>query len=141
MIVGGNDISFEVTPGTPIAALVLESARRYWPESQFQDAEKDDVHPIQDDWVLNHGSRSQEFFIYRDLAAVESWKRWGATPANLNKMLYVIIGTCPRETRMPWELTLVCGRQTKRLQRFITELKKTIRSFRFPRQLARQQVA
>lgn len=130
MIVGGNDVIIEAPPGTPMAALVLESVRRYWPESQFQDADAERHYSIHDDWVKRHARRSREFFIYRDPAAVESWARQGATAANLDKMLYFIMGDQPAGTETPWKMTLVCGRKTQRLQRFIEELSDTLRNFR-----------
>lgn len=140
MIVGGNDVIMEAPPGTPIASVVLESVRRYWPESQFQDADAEDLHSIHDDWVMRHGSLSKEFFIYLDRKAFESWARHGATTANLDKMLYFIIGDQPAGMEKAWQMTLVCGRRTPRLQKYIDDLRNTLRNFRRPGNQRHRQV-
>jgi hypothetical protein len=125
VMIGGHDIIIDVPPRVPVADLILERVRRLWPDARFRDAEEEDHYAIHDPQILIRGARSKEFLIYRDPAAVEAWDREGATPANLDTMLYFIIGDDVVGRDSPRELTLVCGKKTREIRRLIDDLTKS----------------
>jgi hypothetical protein len=132
MIVGGSDIILWAPPGVPVAALVLGRLQRLWPQSRFQDIDDETDRDIHDPWVRIHGSRSREFFVYRDRGAVVAWERDGATTANLDTMLYFIIGDDPSGRDGLQEVTMVCGKKTRTIRQLIADLTKSFRSSRIP---------
>jgi hypothetical protein len=128
MIVGGSDLIIEAPPEVPLTDLILARVRRFWPDSWFQDASEDDVYPIGDTRVSVRGGRSKEFFIYRDRAAIEGWKRGGATLSNMNKMLYFIVSDGDAADDEPREVTLVCGKQTRAIKQLVRDLDQSFRN-------------
>jgi hypothetical protein len=126
MMIGGHDIIIDVPPHAPVAHLILERIERLWPNARFRDAEEEGHYAIHDPQALIRGERSKEFLIYRDLAAVEAWDREGATPANLTTMLYFIIRDDPAGRDSLREVTLVCGKKSREIRRFIDDLTKSL---------------
>src|SRR4051794_17944298 len=101
MIIGGSDILIEAPPDAPVVDFILSRVRLLWPDAWFQAAEEDECRSIHHSSVYISGGKSREFFIYRDHAAVEAWAKKGATVANLETMLYFIIGDQPTTTDTP----------------------------------------
>ncbi len=128
MIVGGSDIVIEAPPGVSLANLILEYVRLLWPDSWFQDANEDEALPIGDRRVSIRGGRSREFFIYRDRAAVGDWGREGATPSNMNTMLYFILEAKSAGEDELQEFTMVCGERTAEVEQFARDLDRSFRS-------------
>ena len=107
MTIGGWDISIEIPPHVSAAEVILRLMRRRWPGSYFQDADRDDFYPIGSEHVAIRGGLSREFFVFVDLASLESWHRDGATAENANAMLHFLVGE-PTSRRGLRLVTLVC---------------------------------
>jgi hypothetical protein len=122
MIVGGSDLIFFAPADVPVVGIILRRVRQLWPLAWFQDPDEDKAHRIDDPRVISHGGESREFLIYRDQAAVSAWDRDGATPENLDSMLYFLIGEASEVEPGRRELTLVCGERTQAIEQLVRDL-------------------
>jgi len=136
MIVGGNDIVIPAPPDVPVTDLILSRVRRLWPNGRFQGADEDVDHALGDIYVVMQGGRSREFFIYRDRPSFEAWERDGATPTNLETMLYFLIGDPPADGWGLRQVTLVCGERTGAILNLIGDLESSFRASQISRQAA-----
>ncbi|MEO6808368.1 MAG: hypothetical protein ABI353_04575 [Isosphaeraceae bacterium] len=136
MIVGGSDLVLFAPSNAPVADLILGRIRRLWPDSQVQDVNEDARRSIRDPRVVIRGGLSKEFLIYRDQDAVDAWDRDGATLANLNTMLYFIIGDASQIEEGLREVTLVCGEQTREVQQLVRDLEASFQGKPYPSSLS-----
>lgn len=126
-MIGGTDVICAVRSDIPIADMIFRTVRRYWPQFVYQDADDETgpFTPHQGPWLPRPAG--QEFFIYRDPKAARSWDRYGATPRNVNTMLYVILpreqGFVPTVTSM----TIVCGELSGEMGELMQEIQMSLR--------------
>lgn len=108
-MIGGTDVIMERKPGVPAADMILRVVRRHWPDCLYQNA--DDEGPARP--LPAEGTPpglAPEFFLHRDEESVRSWDEFGATPDNVNTMLYVLIpGDDGGDAAAPSSVTVVCG--------------------------------
>ena len=117
-----NDQIIQAPPAAPVADLILGRIRRFWPEGLFQDAEEDEAHDLHSHRVAIHMGRCREFFVYRDGGSFAAWERDGATPENLETMLYFLIGKPINSEQGSREVTLVRGTLTELIWGLIRDL-------------------
>lgn len=91
MSIGGIDHVLFAPAGISVADTILQVCRDLWADCIFQDADEAIGHEIDEPWVWTHGTGSNEFFVYADRAAFESWNENGAVQQNSNTMLHFII--------------------------------------------------
>lgn len=132
MTAWANDIVLEAPPDAPVAELILGRVRRLWLDAWFQDADEDEVYRLSDIQVVVRGGRSREFYIYQDRSSVEAWKQDGATPENLETMLYFLIGDISNPENGYRQLTLVCGEKTETIRKLILDLNLSFRARQSP---------
>src|SRR5437764_261188 len=117
MEIGGIDIILAVPADVPIVDMVLGRLMRLWPGAYFIDADETESHRIDEPWVRSRGGQCDEFLIYKDKAAVESWQQEGPTPGNTNTMLHFLLRADPEAGDEFKELTLVCDERTAEIDR------------------------
>lgn len=122
MDIGGIDIILDVPPRVRAVVLILDRVARLWPNSLFVDAEGTEPRPISDAWVRIHGEACREFLIYRDHAALESWRRDGAVDANANAMLHFLLDEVDNAPDGLRELTIVCDERDAMIDRLVSDL-------------------
>ena len=132
MSIGGRDIVIAAPPDVSPAEVVLGYMRRLWPDGFFQDADQEDVHPINSPRVVIQGGLSREFFAFRDSGAVAAWQLDGATPENENSMLHFLVADPPLSKRLPRHVTLVCDELSAAIDQLIADLKMSFRGSRRP---------
>jgi hypothetical protein len=89
-MIGGSDIVLWVDENAPAAEVILRVFRQHWPDFAFQNA--DDDQPLAPSASGHPQPSGREFFVYRTLAAAQEWLQSGATEANKNTMIHVIVG-------------------------------------------------
>jgi hypothetical protein len=123
MVIGGIDLVFELPADVPAAELILRRVEQFWPNALFQDVEEDKWLPVQNSEILVRRLKSQEFFLYRDRAAAESWAAEGAAPTNQNTMLHFLIRTHKKRGSAFQSITLVCDEKTPEIEQLLSDLK------------------
>jgi hypothetical protein len=121
MSIGGTDIVLLAPADVPIADLVLRICRRFWPNCVFQEANSAAVHKLDEVMLWLRLTGCNEFFIYHDSDAADTWTTHGSTSINLNNMLHFILSEQPRANLV--EVTLVCDVLTDELRMLIDSLK------------------
>jgi len=125
-MIGGTDVVLEIGPGVAAADAILRAVRRHWPHCVYQNAD-DETAPFAPvaDWPPR--SVEREFFVYRDEDAARDWDAEGATEANHNTMLYVIL---PDESPAPSDrptVTVVCGEPTGDVKAILEDIETSLR--------------
>jgi hypothetical protein len=91
MMIGGYDIIVDLVPQPGDAGVILDRMRGIWPGGYFQEADAGIYAPIDTEGLLTVVPHD-EFFLYRDKEAFDSWERDGLTPTNGDTMIYVLLG-------------------------------------------------
>lgn len=91
MTIGGVDFVFPITDRKMADDVIFRTVRFHWPKYAMSDATDDlpAVHPFGSSIPLAPGP---EYFIFRDLAADDSWACHGLTDENASQMIHVIHG-------------------------------------------------
>lgn len=127
-MIGGMDIIISAPASSPVSDIVVRRMRQLWPAGIFQDADSVDKHDIFEAWVNITGTKSRDFFVYRDANAVRAWEEVGASPENQNTMLHFLIRLGERNGSAIEELTVVCDRRSHDVARLIDDLEATFRN-------------
>jgi hypothetical protein len=123
MTIGGIDITLEVPRGVAVHQRIIDQVLRFWPDARFQDVESEDDGSLADAGVRLKARDSREFFIYRDRAAAESWRRDGASAATWGTMLQFLVDEGLEETTGRGRVTIVCDERTEPVEQVIRALK------------------
>jgi hypothetical protein len=87
MEIGGYDIEIPVKGGVaPILKVCLPAIAQQWGRAVVQSG---------NGWLFGVGSlphSGEEFFVFKDLEAFNSWVLLGADPSNRNLMVQLIVG-------------------------------------------------
>jgi len=124
MSIGGTDVVLLAPKGESIADAILHACAKHWPKAdcQFQDANEEALHPLSDSWVWTVGAGRREFSVYRDAAAVASWREFGASKKNANTMFHFIIGEPSAAEPKLVEVAMVFDKMTFCVRGFIHNL-------------------
>lgn len=138
MCIGGIDIVLHAPASENAGDAILRACRIYWPESDcvFQDARVHAWRAFSDPWVWIVGTHCKEFSVYRDFAAVDSWKAHGAIQGNTNTMLHFIIGEPKSPAAETVEVAVVFDALTKSMERFLNDLHASFNAAVFERRAA-----
>jgi hypothetical protein len=118
----GYDIILNAPGDVPVGEVVLKSCQRHWPRCVFLDDREDAVRTLDDPRVWRIGTASDEFFVYEDSDAADSWQRQGLTTDNAGQRLYVIVSPHDTSARTV-EVTLVSAQLTTSVQRIVDDLR------------------
>jgi hypothetical protein len=90
-----------------------------WPGAIFEDAESDEE-PAELGG-LDLDALTDEFFVYRDAAALQAWDQEGGTDDNLDSMVHLLLGpvavTCVVDHREGGETRAIAARIERALER------------------------
>lgn len=78
MVIGGNDLVVAVRPTLEVRGLILRHVEEAWPKMSLE--------------KLAAGTPDEEWFIYRDSTARQSWDDWGGIDENQDTMLHFLFG-------------------------------------------------
>ena len=117
MISGFDTIVAGSGPGDE-GDFIVSVLRRQWPDLVVQGAEANDA-VLPEDPSITH---MREFFVYRSCPDFDSWTADGATDANDDTMIHVILGRT--------STTLVSGGPGSTTYRIATELRREINAHR-----------
>src|SRR5207302_1095304 len=106
-----------------VVDVILRACRSRWPEGIFQDAESDVLHSLRDPWVWQMGTRSREFFVYKDRHVAETWDDTGTTAENVNQFLHFLVGQSTNTTSDSMQLTVVHDEFDDWMRKLIDELR------------------
>lgn len=121
-MIGRTDILLSAPPGAPVGEIVVDVCRRFWPKAVFQNVDDEQTHPLDGSEAWEHAASSNEFFVFRDAAAAESWERLGAVIENANTMLHFLIRD-RNGLNADRELTCVCDVRTGEVEHVIDSIK------------------
>ena len=125
MSVGRSDIILLAPAHEGVGDAILRVCQRHWPHCVFQDCNETKVRSLAETSVWEAGVASHEFFVFRDLAAVDRWDSQGASEEDINSMLHFLVVDMPAE-RMH-EVTVVCDRVTSEIKTVLADLRAAFR--------------
>jgi len=91
-MIGGHDMVLDGAGPSDEGVVIVSELRRVWPELVVQDAEAGEAVAPAGPSIERMIERMTEFFVYRSRADFESWMARGATEANADTMVHVILG-------------------------------------------------
>ncbi|HJT32868.1 MAG TPA: hypothetical protein VJ783_12580 [Pirellulales bacterium] len=121
-MIGRTDVVLSAPECAPVGEIVVDVCRRYWPQAIFQNVDDEQTHPLDGGEAWEHAASSNEFFVFRDSAAAESWERLGAVPENANTLLHFLIRDRDGLSA-DRELTCVCDALTGDVDQIIDSIK------------------
>lgn len=121
-MIGRTDVVLSAPPCASVGEIVVDVCRRYWPKAVFQDVDEEQTHPLDGNAAWVHAASGNEFFVFRDAAAAESWERLGAVTENANTMLHFLIRD-HNGLSADRELTCVCDARTGEVEQIIDSIK------------------
>jgi hypothetical protein len=125
-MIGGIDIVLEAPLGIPVFDMILRRIRHFWPEAVYQNADDEvNSYPIREHWESISCIQADEFFIYKNLEAAQSWDKAGAIQANHNTMIHVIIGKPSIHMPELQQITVVYDVPTPEIKNLLSDLKET----------------
>jgi hypothetical protein len=124
-MVGGTDVIFETARQGFDVGLILDAVIEIWPDGLFQHADEEDVRPLTGVLADQRAGASQEFFVYKDRASADSWKKEGWTEAHANDMLHFLVVYDAARPEM-LQLTLVIGSITGETVRLVAAVFETL---------------
>ena len=70
---GGRDLTFQTSRPQAAMRVCLNIIREHWPRSVVQDADSEDIHPIDDEHVWSKLVTSKHLLVFPDAATAASW--------------------------------------------------------------------
>lgn len=121
-MIGRTDVVLSAPPCDSVGEILVAVCRRYWPKAVFQDVDEEQTHPLDGNAAWVHAASGNEFFVFRDAAAAESWERLDAVTENANTMLHFLIRD-RAGLSADRELTCVCDARTGEVEQIIDSIK------------------
>jgi hypothetical protein len=87
-VIGGHDMVLDGAGPADEGVFLVSELRRVWPELVVQNAEAEEAVSPDAPSI----ERMTEFFVYRSRGDFDSWTAHGATEANADTMIHVILG-------------------------------------------------
>jgi hypothetical protein len=122
-MIGRRDIVLFSPVDFNVTDLVLRVCRDRWPKAVFQDADSHDVHAISEPWVWTVGTRSGEFFVYREQDVIAEWLSKGVHAEEPNSMLHFLVRNPPAGEPQLTEVTLVYDKVDRTVRSIIESLR------------------